>query len=74
MAAMAPARATVPIAMRVRSEGFEGDWEVARVDAEDAWADAGIGGMAAIWAVVVDPLVLGLLLGATAAPCDPGCP
>jgi len=65
MAATAPARASVPIAKRVKPEGFED----ARVGADDAWADAGIGGMAAILAVVVDPL----LLGATAAPCAPGC-
>jgi len=56
--------AMVPSAKRVTPEMLEGDF-----DACDARADAGIGGMAAIWAaVLVAPLV-----AAAAAPCAPGC-
>jgi hypothetical protein len=41
--------------------------EAGRIEAVDTMSDAGIGGIADIWGVVVDPP----LLRAPAAPCDP---
>jgi hypothetical protein len=65
MAATPPARASVPIARRLTPEMLE----AGRLEAGDPRSDAGIGGMADICAVVVDPT----LPSAAAAPCD-ACP
>jgi hypothetical protein len=68
MAAMPPAKASVPIVRRLMPEMFE----AGRMEAVDPRSDAGIGGMADIWAVVLDPSLLGAPAAApTAAPCDP---
>src|SRR5579863_7656302 len=65
MAATPPAKARKPIARRLMPEMSEEGW----VEAGVPRSEAGMGGIAAIWSVVVDALSL----GATAAPCAPCC-